>query len=127
MALALVALMPAIVAFMIAFDTGSDYSAGDHLLEIGFFLVMMTLALVMFWKIARVVFRYFTTNGWSRAISLALGIVVLVAEGFLAVVILRTTYLQALSLNAVERKDADRIGREIWRSIHKGYAATDRP
>ena len=126
MVLALVALMPAIVAYMIAFDTGTGYSPREHLLEIAFFLFMMALALAMFWKIVRVVFRYFAMNRWNRALTVALGTVVLLAEGFLAVVILRTTYLQALGLHDVERKDADRIGREIWRSVHKGSAATDR-
>jgi len=123
MVLALVGLMPAIVAFMLAFDGGPTYSGSDHLIEIGFFLFMMALALVTFWKIIRVVFRFFTRKGWGRVVAVALAIVVLAAEASLTAVILRATYLQALGLNAVERKDADRIGREMWESFWKGPTA----
>lgn len=120
MVLALVGLMPAIVRFMIAFDAGQDYSVQDHLVEVAFFLFMMALALVMFWKIIRVVFRYVSGRGWSRPIAAAVVALVLAAEGFLTIVILRTTYLQALNLNAIEREHADRIGEEIWRAIRRG-------
>lgn len=113
MAIAWVALMPAVVEFMISFDRKLPYSPLNFVVEIVVFLGAMALALVMLRKISRVVAVYLRRAISATAIANILTAAVLVVEVFLALVLMRLSYLQILRIYNVSASEADRIGRAM--------------
>lgn len=114
--ISLVALLPAIVAFMLAFDGDGEYDVRQFWLEILVFLFSLSLAGVMLWKIAWVVFSYFRARNLGFAGSALLTATIVAVDLFMAVVIFRASYTQALNLHHIPLAEADRIGREILKS-----------